>query len=115
MKALRAILGRNSDLALVLGVVMILLILFAPIPAPLLDLLFIVNFAFALTILLLTFYVSRPVDFSTFPSLLLVATLFRLSLNIASTRLILLRGNEGTSAAGHVIQSFGNFVVGDGR
>ena len=106
MKALRAILGRNSDLALVLGVVMILLILFAPIPAPLLDLLFIVNFAFALTILLLTFYVSRPVDFSTFPSLLLVATLFRLSLNIAATRLIL-----SEAQAGQVIAAIGSFVV----
>ncbi len=106
MKALRSILGRNSDLALVLGVVMILLILFAPIPAPLLDLLFIVNFAFALTILLLTFYVSRPVDFSTFPSLLLVATLFRLSLNIAATRLIL-----SEASAGQVIAAIGSFVV----
>ena len=106
MKSLRAILGRNSDLALVVGVVLILLILFAPIPAPLLDLLFIVNFAFALTILLLTFYVARPVDFSTFPSLLLVATLFRLSLNIAATRLIL-----SEAQAGEVIAAIGSFVV----
>ena len=89
MKALSAILGRNSDLALVLGVVMILLILFAPIPAGLLDFLILVNFTFALLILLLTFYMARPVEFSTFPSLLLIATLFRLSLNVAATRLIL--------------------------
>ncbi len=106
MQTLRSILGRNSDLALVVGVVLILLILFAPIPAPLLDLLFIVNIAFALTILLLTFYVQRPVDFSTFPSLLLVATLFRLALNIAATRLIL-----SEAQAGQVIAAVGSFVV----
>lgn len=106
MKSLRVILGKNSDLALVIGVVLILMILFAPIPSPLLDLLFIVNFAFALTILLLTFYVARPVDFSTFPSLLLVATLFRLSLNIAATRLIL-----SEAQAGEVIAAIGSFVV----
>lgn len=106
MKALRSIIGRNSDLVLVLAVVAILLILFAPIPSQLLDLLFIVNFAFALTILLLTFYVGRPVEFSTFPSLLLVATLFRLSLNIAATRLIL-----SEAQAGEVIAAIGSFVV----
>ena len=98
--------GKNYDLALVFGVIGILLVLFAPIPPVLIDLLIVINFAFALTILLLTFYVSRPVDFSTFPSLLLVATLFRLSLNVAATRLIL------TSAyAGDVIGSIGTFAV----
>ncbi len=96
----------QSDLILVFAVVGILLILFAPIPAAALDLFIIINFAFAFTILLLTFYVARPVDFSTFPSLLLIATLFRLSLNIAATRLIL-SGAE----AGHVIGSIGQFVV----
>jgi len=106
MNALRDILGKNADLALVFGVVAILLILFTPIPATLLDLLIIVNVAFALTILLLTFYVLRPVEFSTFPSLLLIATLFRLSLNIAATRLILSDAN-----AGEVIGAIGAFVV----
>lgn len=106
MKALRQILGKGSDLALVFMVVSILLILFTPIPSELLDLLILTNFAFALTILLLTFYVPRPVDFSTFPSLLLVATLFRLSLNVAATRLIL-SGAE----AGQVIAAVGSFVV----
>ncbi|KGB99458.1 flagellar biosynthesis protein FlhA [Burkholderia cepacia] len=99
-------LRNQADLALVFVVVAILLILFTPIPAVVLDLLIIVNFAFALTILLLTFYVARPVDFSTFPSLLLIATLFRLSLNIAATRLIL-SGAE----AGRVIGAIGEFVV----
>ena len=99
-------LSRNSDLVLVTGVIGILLILFTPIPPALLDLLIIVNFAFGLTILLLTFYVGRPVEFSTFPSLLLVATLYRLSLNVAATRLILTGAN-----AGEVIGSIGSFAV----
>lgn len=102
----RALLGRNLDLVLVIGVIGILLILFAPIPPVLLDLMIVLNFAFALMILLLTFYVGRPVDFSTFPSLLLVATLFRLSLNVAATRLILTGAN-----AGQVIGSIGSFAV----
>ncbi len=106
MAALQRFLARNADLAMVIGVAAILLILFAPIPAPLLDLLLIVNFAFALTILLLTLYVDKPVAFSTFPSLLLVATLFRLSLNIAATRLIL-----SSADGGEVIGAIGEFVV----
>jgi flagellar biosynthesis protein FlhA len=96
----------NSDLALVGGVICILLILFAPIPTALLDFLIILNFSFALTILMLTFYVKKPVEFSTFPSLLLVATLFRLALNVAATRLILTDG-----FAGDVIGSVGSFAI----
>ena len=83
------------------------MVLFAPIPPGLLDFLLIINFSFALTILLLTFYMGRPLEFSTFPSLLLVATLFRLSLNIAATRLILSEAD-----AGRVIAAVGNQVVG---
>ena len=74
---LKGLFGRNQDLALVGAVIAILLILFAPIPPMLLDLSIIINFALGLTILLLTFYVDKPVTFSTFPSLLLVATLYR--------------------------------------
>jgi flagellar biosynthesis protein FlhA len=96
----------NKDLFLVFGVILILVILFAPIPAPLLDLAIIANFGLGLTILLLTFYVAKPADFSTFPSLLLVATLYRLSLNIAATRLILT-----DAAAGDVIGAIGAFAV----
>lgn len=99
-------LRNNKDLALVIGMVLILLILFAPIPAPMLDLAIITNFGFGLTILLLTFYVGKPVEFSTFPSLLLVATLFRLSLSVAATRLILTGAD-----AGDVINSIGTFAV----
>lgn len=98
--------GKNRDLALVLGVIGILLVLFAPIPPVLIDFLIVLNFAFGLTILLLTFYVSRPVEFSTFPSLLLIATLFRLALNVSATRLILTNAN-----AGEVIGSVGAFAV----
>lgn len=106
MKALLATMRKQSDLALVFAVLGILLILFTRIPSVMLDLLIIVNFAFALTILLLTFYVERPVDFSTFPSLLLIATLFRLSLNIAATRLIM-----SGADAGQVIGAIGEFTV----
>ena len=97
---------RNKDLVLVLGTILILLILFSPIPPALLDLAIIVNFALGLTIMLLTFYVTKPVEFSTFPSLLLVATLYRLSLNVAATRLILTGAD-----AGEVIESIGTYAV----
>jgi len=100
------ILNNNKDLFLVVGIISILLILFSPIPPMLLDLLIIVNFAFGLTILLLTLYVEKPVGFSTFPSLLLVATLYRLALNVAATRLILTQAH-----AGEVIASIGSFAV----
>jgi flagellar biosynthesis protein FlhA len=103
---LRTFFGKNQDLVLVVGVLTILLILFTPIPPVLLDLCIIVNFALGMTILLLTFYVEKPVAFSTFPSLLLVATLFRLALNVAATRLIL-----GQGQAGEVIGSIGAFAV----
>jgi flagellar biosynthesis protein FlhA len=99
--------AEQSELVLVLMLAGVLLILFAPIPPGLLDLLLIMNFSCALLILLLTFYMGRPLEFSTFPSLLLVATLFRLGLNVSATRLILSRAN-----AGHVIAAIGNYVVG---
>lgn len=102
----RDLFGKNLDLVLVFAVIGILLILFAPIPPMMIDLAIVINFAFALTIMLLTFYVGKPVEFSTFPSLLLVATLFRLSLNVAATRLILTSAN-----AGEVIGAIGSFAV----
>lgn len=97
----------NSDVFLVIAMVGILVILFTPIPAQALDVLLLANFSLALLILLLTFYVTKPVEFSTFPSVLLIATLFRLSLNVAATRLILANGD-----AGRVIGAIGSFVVG---
>jgi flagellar biosynthesis protein FlhA len=107
MNALVRIFGRNTDLILVALVMGILLVLFAPIPPGLLDCLIILNFSLALLVLLMTFYAPRPVDFSTFPAILLIATLFRLSLNVSATRLILVQAN-----AGRVIGAVGTFVVG---
>ncbi len=107
MKALQSFFGRHSDIALVTLVLGVLIVLFAPIPSALLDFLILTNFSFAFLILLLTFYMARPVEFSTFPSLLLIATLFRLSLNVAATRLILSDGD-----AGKVISAVGSYVVG---
>ena len=105
--AMRKALGKQGDLVLVFSIISILLLLFVPIPSWLLDFLFICNFSFALLILLLTFYTGKPLEFSTFPSLLLIATLFRLGLNISATRLIL-----GSADAGRVIGAVGEFVVG---
>jgi flagellar biosynthesis protein FlhA len=107
VNSLKAFFGRNSDIALVLLVLGVLVVLFAPIPSALLDFLILSNFSFGFLILLLTFYMARPVEFSTFPSLLLIATLFRLSLNVAATRLIL-----SDADAGKVISAIGSYVVG---
>jgi len=101
-----------AEVGLAVGVVAILVVMILPLPPFLLDILLSFNITFALIILLTGMYTLRPLDFSVFPSVLLVTTLFRLSLNVASTRLILLHGNEGTGAAGQVIKAFGMFVVG---
>lgn len=103
---MRRIFGNNTDLMMVFGMVGILVVLFSPIPPRALDFLLLANVGFALLLLLLTFYVEKPVEFSTYPSLLLIATLFRLSLNIAATRLILSSGE-----AGRVIGAIGSYVV----
>src|SRR5881396_3570581 len=102
----------TGELVLPLALVAVVVIMVIPLPAFLIDLLLAVSISLALIILMVSMYTQKPLEFSTFPSVLLVVTLFRLALNVASTRLILLRGNEGPSAAGHVIQAFGNFVVG---
>ena len=101
-----------SELLTVVGVITVLIVMIIPLPPMLLDFLLALNITISITILLIAMYTLKPLDFSIFPSLLLVMTLFRLSLNVASTRLILLHGNEGPLAAGKVIKSFGNFVVG---
>ncbi|MBI3304276.1 MAG: flagellar biosynthesis protein FlhA [Deltaproteobacteria bacterium] len=101
-----------TDLGPALALVGVLAMMVLPVPAWLLDLTLVVSIALSLTILVVTLYVREPLDFSAFPSLLLFTTLGRLALNVASTRLILLRGEEGTAAAGHVIEAFGQFVVG---
>jgi flagellar biosynthesis protein FlhA len=107
----KQLLGR-SDIIAALGLVSILMIMIIPLPSIVLDLFLSMNITIALLILVLSLYTVKATDFSIFPSILLVTTLFRLSLNVASTRLILLHGDEGPAAAGTVIQSFGQFVVG---
>ncbi|MBQ4862953.1 FHIPEP family type III secretion protein [Pseudoalteromonas sp. MMG013] len=107
MKVILNKIAAHKDLLLVLAVVVILMMLFVPVPPLLLDLLLITNFSLAFLILMLTFYTDKPLSFSTFPSLLLIATLFRLGLNISATRLILSEGD-----AGEVISAIGGFVVG---
>ncbi len=104
--------AKNSDISLAVAVVGVLVFMIIPLPTMLLDLLFSFNITFALIILLASMYTLRPLELSAFPSILLLITLFRLSLNVASTRIILIHGNEGSMAAGKVIQAFGNFVVG---
>ncbi len=104
--------GRSSDITVAIAVVGVLAIMILPIPPAGLDFLITLNITFSVLILLVAMYATRPLEFSVFPSLLLVITLYRLSINVASTRLILLRGNEGTEAAGKVIKAFGSFVVG---
>ncbi len=94
------------------AVVGLLLLMVLPIPTFLLDILLALNIALAMTVLVVSLYMKQPLEFSSFPAMLLVATLFRLTLNIASTRLILLKGGDGPEAAGSIIATFGNFVVG---
>ena len=91
---------------------MILALLVVPLPAVVLDFFLSLSLTLGLLVLLLALFVERPLDFSVFPSLLLIMTLMRLGLNVGSTRLILIRGNEGSDAAGNVIQAFGEFTVG---
>lgn len=105
-------LARNSDVVMAIGVIGMLVVMVIPIPTILLDILLSFNITLAVVVLLVAMYTLKPLEFSVFPSLLLLATLLRLSLNVASTRLILLHGNEGTAAAGQVIRAFGSFVVG---
>jgi len=102
----------KSDVMVALGLVVILLVMIIPLPSLLIDVLLSMSITLALLIMIVSLYTKRALDFAVFPSVLLGATLFRLSLNVASTRLILLRGDEGPGAAGAVIQSFGQFVVG---
>ena len=109
---LKALLQRPQEYLVGLGVVVILAVMVMPIPAFMLDIFLSFSITFALIILLVSIFMRGPLDFSVFPSLLLIVTLIRLSLNVASTRIILLHGSEGTSAAGQVIESFGSFVVG---
>src|ERR1041385_7350078 len=104
--------GNLTELAVPLAVLGIVFAMIAPMPSFLLDVLISANITISVIVLLVSMYITRPVEFSVFPTSLLLLTLFRLALNISSARLILLHGNSGTRAAGQVIEAFGNFVVG---
>ena len=93
-------------------VIMILAMMILPLPPFLLDMLFTFNIALSMIVLLISLYVTKPLDFAVFPTVLLITTLLRLSLNVASSRIVLLRGHTGADAAGKVIESFGHFLVG---
>jgi len=104
--------GLLADMAVPLAVLGIVIALITPLPGFVLDLLIVTDILMSTTVLMVSLYLVRPVEFTSFPTTLLLLTLFRLALNISSSRLILLNGNTGTSAAGEVIGAFGSFVVG---
>jgi len=103
---------RNGDLGMAFGVLTILVVLILPLPPLVLDLFLAVSITFSVLILMTALFIHAPLEFSAFPTVLLIATMMRLALNLASTRLILGDGQNGTDAAGHVIQAFGSFVMG---
>ncbi|MFD1510664.1 flagellar biosynthesis protein FlhA [Lacimonas salitolerans] len=108
----RGNIGRTlTSTALPLGILMLVAMMVLPLPVFLLDVFFTLNILMALLILMVALHTYRPLDFSSFPSLLLVATVFRLALNVASTRIVLSEGHTGTAAAGQVIEAFGAFVI----
>jgi flagellar biosynthesis protein FlhA len=103
---------RRGDIALAIGVMTILVVLILPLPPLMLDMFLAVSIILSVLILMTSLFIHAPLEFSSFPTVLLIATMLRLALNLASTRLILSHGHEGTSAAGHVIEAFGHFVMG---
>jgi len=102
----------RTGIGVPVGVLAVLAMVVLPLPPIALDVLFTFNIALSLVIVMAVFYVSRPIEFGVFPTVLLLTTLLRLALNVASTRVVLLNGHTGPQAAGHVIQSFGEFVIG---
>ncbi|MBC7741951.1 MAG: flagellar biosynthesis protein FlhA [Bdellovibrionaceae bacterium] len=104
---------KNTDLFIAFSLLAVIAVMIIPLPAILLDLALTISLSLSLLILLTSLYITRTLDFTSFPSLLLMTTLFRLALNVATTRLILTHGHEGPEAAGSVIKAFGNFVVGN--
>ncbi|HTG39432.1 flagellar biosynthesis protein FlhA [Sphingomonas sp.] len=105
--------GTASRTAALPGAILLLVVLMVvPIPAPLLDIFFIANIMLSLAVLMVALNAQKPLDFSSFPTVLLFVTLFRLGLNVASTRVVLVHGHEGEAAAGHVIEAFGSFLIG---
>ncbi len=112
LDALKTALARG-DVLFALGIIAIICGLIFPLPTWLLDISLAMSITFSVLILMTVLFIERPLDFTTFPTTLLIATMLRLSLNVATTRLILSGGHEGTEAAGHVIKAFGTFIMGD--
>ena len=106
-------LSKRTDIVLALGIVSILVVLILPLPTWGMDISLAFSITFSVLILMVALFVERPLDFNAFPTILLLATMIRLALNLASTRLILAHGHEGTDAAGQVIEAFGGFVMGN--
>ena len=104
--------SKHGELFLAAGVIVILFVMLVPLPTFFMDIMLCVSISISLLVLVTTMFMNSPLEFTIFPSLLLVTTLLRLALNVASTRLILLNGDAGVEAAGEVIKSFGEFVVG---
>ncbi len=104
--------GPGTDVGLALAVIALLSVLILPLPTVILDLGLALSVTMSVLVLMVAMFLTRPLDFTSFPTLLLLTTLLRLSLNVATTRLILSHGNEGPSAAGHVVQAFGGFLMG---
>ena len=103
---------RRSDIGLAVGMMAILVVLILPLPSLLLDFALAISITFSVLILMTSLFIQTPLEFSAFPTVLLIATMLRLALNLASTRLVLAHGHEGPAAAGHVIEAFGYFVMG---
>lgn len=104
--------AQRSDISLALAVVAVLIVLFLPLPAWLLDFSLAISITLSVLILMTALFINKPLEFNAFPTILLMSTMLRLALNVASTRLILTEGHNGTDAAGRVIEAFGNFVMG---
>lgn len=111
-QASKALQGRSTDVSFSLAIVFILAILFIPIPTILIDFGLALSLSLSILILMVALWIDRPLDFSAFPTVLLIATMLRLSLNVATTRVILSHGNEGVTAAGYMISGFSSFVMG---
>ena len=105
-------LSKAGELAVPIAVLMIVIALITPLPSFIIDCLIVMDLMMSVIVMMVAMYIGRPVEFSVFPTVLLLLTLFRLALNVSTSRLILLNGNTGTTAAGHVIEAFGSFVVG---
>jgi flagellar biosynthesis protein FlhA len=103
--------GTSTEVLMALGILTILAVLVVPLPPVLLDLLLACSVSLSILILVTALFIERPLDFNAFPTVLLIATMLRLALNLATTRLILSHGHEGAGAAGHIIEAFGRFLM----